>query len=564
MNTVYKSKISILLLLDMIAVVISFLIAFAVRSSLLHEVFGNTYGLSTYILFLGCALVLYVIVFLCKSRPRLERQSVREIVLTTVEAQILFMAVYVMMFFVFHKVELVSRIFIGLFFGGNVVFCCIFRIIYHYVCVNRTMKMQEKDAADRNAPSDAAAENGVNGKRHIYILGSKSLGLYGGYESFVLNLLKEHADNKNIQYHVACKANGVGYMDLTKLEGAVSINEEEFTYCNAHCVLMKVPEKLGSAQAIYYDIHALKWACDHIEKNHIEKPIVYILASRIGPFEKKYAERIHDAGGLLYQNPDGHEDWRAKWSPLVRKYWKYSERMAVKRADLVICDSKSIENYIQDEYSAYHPNTTFIAYGSRIKPSSLSDDDAKYVSWLSNHNLRDRQFYTVVGRCVPENNFETIIREFMMSHTDKDLAIVTTHNPKMLKEIDQKVHFKHDKRIKFVGTVYDQELLTKIRENSYGYFHGHSVGGTNPSLLEALGATRLNLLYDVGFNREVALDAAVYWSLDEGNLARLIDTADTFSEEEIEEFGRKAKDRIISEYSWESICDKYAVCFGVK
>jgi rhamnosyltransferase len=398
--------------------------------------------------------------------------------------------------------------------------------------------------------------------QHVYILGSKSIGQYGGYESFVMNLLQQHEDNTSIKYHVACKKNGSGYMDLDKLAGITMINDNEFSYCNAHCFLIHIPEKLGSAQAIYYDIKALRWSCEHIEKNHIEHPIVYILASRIGPFEKKYVERIHNAGGRVYQNPDGHENWRAKWSPMIRKYWKFSEQYAVKNADLVVCDSKSIENYIQDEYSQYHPKTTFIAYGSHIKPSPLKDDDPKYVNWLSDHNLVDRKFYTVVGRCVPENNFETIIREFMLSHSDKDLAIITTDNPKMLDEMEQKLHYRKDKRIKFVGTVYDTELLTKIRENAYGYFHGHSVGGTNPSLLEALGATKLNLLYDVGFNREVAEDAAFYWTLDEGNLAKLIDAADRLSIEAVNEKGDKAKQRIVTAYSWKMIADKYEKVFN--
>ncbi len=132
----------------------------------------------------------------------------------------------------------------------------------------------------------------------------------------------------------------------------------------------------------------------------------------------------------------------------------------------------------------------------------------------------------------------------------------------MLKEMDQKLHYKKDKRIKFVGTVYDTELLTKIRENSCGYFHGHSVGGTNPSLLEALGATKLNLLYDVGFNREVAEDAALYWSLDEGNLEKLIDTVDKMDAQKIDEFGKKAKKRIQDEYSWEYICNGYIEIFS--
>ena len=101
----------------------------------------------------------------------------------------------------------------------------------------------------------------------------------------------------------------------------------------------------------------------------------------------------------------------------------------------------------------------------------------------------------------------------------------------------------------------------KIRENAYGYFHGHEVGGTNPSLLEALGSTKLNLLLDVGFNREVAEDAALYWNKKSGNLAHLIDAADKMSPDEINELGVKARKRIEDAYSWQFICDEYADIF---
>lgn len=400
--------------------------------------------------------------------------------------------------------------------------------------------------------------------QHVYIIGAKSIGLYGGYESFVLNLLQQHKDNKDLKYHISCKANGSGYMDLSQLKGAVKINEKEFSYCNAHGYLINIPEHLGAAQAIYYDIKALKWACEHIERNHIEHPIVYILASRIGPFEKKYVKRIHAAGGLVYQNPDGHEDWRRKWNYFIRKYWKFSEKMSVKYADLVVCDSKNIESYIKDEYKKYKPKTAFIAYGSHINPSALQDDDPKYVNWLNQHNLKDGEFYISVGRFVPENNFDIMIREFMASNSKKDFAIITTENGKYAANLQKQLKYKSDKRIKFVGTVYDTELLGKIRESAYGYFHGHEVGGTNPSLLEALGTTRLNLLYDVGFNREVAEDAALYWTKDEENLAKLIDEVDKMAEIEINKFGQKAKKRIQDEYSWEYIAENYMKIFIIK
>ena len=233
----------------------------------------------------------------------------------------------------------------------------------------------------------------------------------------------------------------------------------------------------------------------------------------------------------------------------------------VKYADLVICDSKNIEKYIKEEYAKYNPETTFIAYGSETAASNLKNNDPKYVDWLKKHNLRDGEFYISVGRFVPENNFETMIREFMKSKSTKDFAIITTSNDKFLKELDERLHFSSDKRIKFVGTVYDQKLLKKIRENAYAYFHGHSVGGTNPSLLEALGSTKVNLLYDVGFNREVAEDGALYWTKEEGNLTALIDKADTLNIDQINQLGEKAKNRIRQEYKWEYICEKYEKIF---
>jgi len=549
----YKSKKNILLLIDMLAICLSYAISLVIRYYFLVDTLGSRLVISESAFFFVCALLLYVGVSLVRRKTPIERMSFREIVVSTVESQVVFIAAYIFMFFLMHRDEAISRVVLVLFFLLNVVFVSAGRILYHHYCFRKSADM-DSGIVEEKVPKNRENPDFV---RHVYIIGSKSVGLYGGFESFVMNLLQQHKDNKSIKYHVACKANGEGYMDLTKLDGYTSINAHEFSYCNAHCFLVNVPEKLGPAQAIFYDIRALEWCCEHIEKNHIEEPIVYILASRIGPFEKPYVDRIHEAGGKVYQNPDGHEDWRAKWSPMVRKYWKFSEGLAVKRADLVVCDSKSIESYIREEYSQYKPNTTFIAYGSYIKPSALADDDPKYVNWLTEHNLKDKNFYTVVGRCVPENNFETMIREFMLSHSKRDLAIITTNNSKMLNELEQKLHYRKDKRIKFVGTVYDTELLPKIRENSCGYFHGHSVGGTNPSLLEALGATRLNLLYDVGFNREVAEGAALYWTKEEGNLAALIDRADRLTQEEIEAFGQKAKTRIKEAYSWEFIADEY-------
>lgn len=381
--------------------------------------------------------------------------------------------------------------------------------------------------------------------QHVFIVGSKGIpGNYGGYETFVDKLTEYHQDNPNLKYHVACKAK----------------DTKTFEYHNADCFDVSVPS-IGSAQAIYYDVAALNQCVKYIKCHNIQHPIVYILACRIGPFAAYFQRAIHKLGGKLYINPDGHEWMRAKWSAPVRRYWKISEQLMTKYCDLLICDSKNIEKYIHDEYSKYNPKTTFIAYGAETRKSKLTDDDPKLTAWYKEKGLSPKSYYLVVGRFVPENNYETMIREFMKSHSKRDFALITNVSNKFLEELKEKTHFDQDSRIKFVGTIYDKELLMKIRENAYGYFHGHEVGGTNPSLLEALGSTDLNLLLDVGFNREVAEDSTLYWTKQSGNLASLIDQADDMSAGEISSLGEKSSRRIAEAYSWQYISDKYGQVF---
>lgn len=401
--------------------------------------------------------------------------------------------------------------------------------------------------------------------QHVFMVGAKSLGAYGGYETFVYKLTEYHANNKKIKYHIACKENGSGYMDEKKLDGAIKLSEKEFEFHNARCFKIHVPQ-IGAAQAIYYDLAALLACCNYIKKNSIEHPIIYIMACRIGPFSKFFYKKIHKLGGKVYLNPDGHEWMRAKWSEPIRRYWKLSEKYMVKYCDLVICDSINIESYIHESYDGIgknhtNPKTVFIAYGSDLIKSRLQDNDPKLVEWYKKNGLSKKNYYLVVGRFVPENSFEVIIREFMKSKTKRNLAIITTADNHYYKELEEKLNFVEDKRIKFVGTVYDQELLKKIRENAFGYLHGHTVGGTNPSLIEALGSTDLNLLIDVKFNREVAKDCALYWNDSKGSLTQLIDTVDKMCQGKILELGKKAKERVRKEYSWEKICGMYNSVF---
>lgn len=384
-------------------------------------------------------------------------------------------------------------------------------------------------------------------KQHVFIIGSKGIpSKYGGFETFVEKLTYYQRDSK-IQYHVSCMVDSKEY----------DISKQKFIYNGAECVNIEVKD-IGPAKAIMYDINALKYFIEYAKHNKIEQPIFYILACRIGPFIGYYKKQIKKMGGTLFINPDGHEWKRDKWSAPVRKYWKISERLMVKNADLLICDSKNIEKYIREDYEKYNPNTTFIAYGAETSKSILANDDSKVMEWYSEKDVRPNNYFLVVGRFVPENNYEVMIREFIKSNTKKDFVLITgIEGNSFYDKLKDSTGFDQDSRIKFVGTVYDQELLKIIRENAYGYFHGHEVGGTNPSLLEALSSTDLNLLLNVGFNQEVGEDGAIYWSKESGNLARLIEKTDSMSDDEIKLLGRKAKKRISDEYSWDYIVELY-------
>ncbi|MDD8048054.1 MAG: DUF1972 domain-containing protein [Thomasclavelia sp.] len=378
--------------------------------------------------------------------------------------------------------------------------------------------------------------------KNIFIVGSKGIPAnYGGFETFV-EKLTEKKKNKDIKYHVAC----------------LSDNEDEVEYNGARCFNVNV-KNIGPAKAIYYDVYALKAVLKYVEENNINDGIVYILACRIGPFIKKYVKLFHEKNIKVYVNPDGHEFKRSKWSWPVRKYWKHSERGMVKSSDLLICDSKNIESYIQEEYKKYKPNTTYISYGADVKSVRKTKD---YEAWCEEHNITPGNYYLIVGRFVPENNYEAMIREFKASDTKRDLVIITNYeNSSLYKKLEDKFHMSLDERIKFVGTVYNQKLLERIRTFAYGYLHGHEVGGTNPSLLEALATTKLNLLINASFNEEVGEQSCVYWSKEKGSLKEIINTVDVFSPEYINDLGIMAKQRIKDHYSWDYIIDEYEKLF---
>ena len=379
--------------------------------------------------------------------------------------------------------------------------------------------------------------------QHVFIIGSRGLpAQYGGFETFVDQLVS-HQVSPDIQYHVACLSNDQAY--------------QHFDYKGVDCFTIKAP-KLGPARVIAYDMMAINYALKLIKKQGIEQPIFYVLGNTIGAFVAPFASKIHKIGGRFYINPDGLEWKRAKWAKPIQAYLKYSEKIMTRHANLVISDNPGIESYIKEAYP--WSKTTYIAYGTDLSPTSLSSQDNKVREFYQKWQTQEKNYYLILGRFVPENNYEAAIREFMTSSTKRDLVIICNQegNP-YFEELRARTGFDQDPRVKFVGTVYDQDLLKYIRKEAFAYIHGHEVGGTNPGLLEALAHTDLNLVLGVSFNQTVAKDTAHYWTKETGNLAHLINQVDPL--EDVSEWGQRAKANMKQNFTWEKIVGEYEELF---
>lgn len=374
---------------------------------------------------------------------------------------------------------------------------------------------------------------------HVFVVGSKGIpAKYGGFETFVENLTARKEDPE-IRYHISCMGN----------------EKKNFIYNNAECFNVTVPLTGALGRILHVSLvlsQVEKWCKIHPK----EKKIVYILGCRIGFLIRGHARRLKKLGVKIYCNPDGLEWKRAKWSTLEKKILRFCEMCLVKYSDEVICDSRNIEEYILNTYPEKKEHTSYISYGAEV--GQISCNDNLLQEWYDQFSINSNEYYLVVGRFVPENNYSIILREFVNSHSTKDLVIITNlEKNSFYIQLARDTGFQDDSRIKFVGTVYDQQLLKRIRENAFGYIHGHEVGGTNPSLLEALASTQVNLVLDVTFNNEVAQDAVLYWTKQEGSLVKCFEEAEELSNDERKTLGNRAKTIICTKYNWGNIVLEY-------
>lgn len=380
--------------------------------------------------------------------------------------------------------------------------------------------------------------------RDVFIIGSRGLpAQYGGFETFVEELVKHQMDT-SIRYHVACLT-----ADKTG---------QHFTHEGSDCFTISVPKFLGPAQVIAYDLKAIAYALDMVKEQGLTEPIFYILGNTIGGLIGPVAHQIKKVGGRLYVNPDGLEWQRSKWSRPVQAYLKLAEKQMSKSADLLICDNQGIEDYMTTNYP--WTKTTVIAYGTDLTRTALTAVDPKVRSFFDQWQSKEKGYYLIVGRFVPENNYAAMIKAFMASQTQRDLLIICNHegNP-YWEQLRRETGFDQDPRVKFVGTVYDKNLLAYLRQAAFAYLHGHEVGGTNPGLLEALAQTDLNMVLGVDFNRQVAQDTALYWTKEDDSLTQLIETYD--GQTDVSSWGGKARQHMAANYTWEKIVRQYEELF---
>jgi glycosyltransferase involved in cell wall biosynthesis len=242
---------------------------------------------------------------------------------------------------------------------------------------------------------------------------------------------------------------------------------------------------------------------------------------------------------------DGLEWMRGKWSGAGQAYYKRAEAFAVRHADALIADARGIADYYSDTYGA---PTELLAYGAPIV-------DAPAHNRLAALGLEPRRFHLVVARFEPENHVDIIVDGYRRSAAQHPLVVVGSA-PYAERYSQQIVEAAaSDPRIRFLGGVWDQVLLDQLYSNATSYAHGHSVGGTNPSLLRAMGGAAPVLAWDVTFNREVAGGDADFFGSAE-QLAPLIERAEREPERAARR-GASLRERARNLYDWDDVADGY-------
>lgn len=245
-------------------------------------------------------------------------------------------------------------------------------------------------------------------------------------------------------------------------------------------------------------VHRIK-SVEHASRNRFEN--IYLLSYVAFPFLHRYMYK----NSFLITNMDGLEWARTEYNLFKRLYLRYAERCAVKRSNALVADSIAIQKYLSEKYGVH---STFIPYPSKLPSERYLANRAEI---LKKYSVSERDFYLVVGRCVRENHILEVATAFTTSKSNKKMIIATDRRKNLLRS-KLEDFAAADSRFVYVDPIYDENELDVLRDSCFAYLHGHSVGGTNPSLLESLTTEKPIIAHRNSFNLEVLGDTALYFS----------------------------------------------------
>ncbi len=310
-------------------------------------------------------------------------------------------------------------------------------------------------------------------------------------------------------------------------------------YMGVHVIHKWSPEKkIGTAGNFIYDYlclnDAIKRGCDVVLAcGYTTMSVSYF----VSPIRKT----------KLVTNIDGMEWWRSKFSPTVQKLTKWFEKIAIEKSYALISDNVGIEDYVKESFGL---NSYFIPYGAD-KNEKIDE------SVLKKFGLEKYQYNIMVCRLEPENNIEIILDGVAKSKSPTKMYIAAGTDHKYAQYLIDR--YKSTPKIIFLGWVAGQGLLNNLRNFSALYFHGHSVGGTNPSLLEAMAGGALIAAHGNKFNKHV-LDADAFYFMNAEEVAAILDNYEKLNEHRAT-FVKDNLDKIDNFYNWENITSMYAKMF---
>jgi len=266
---------------------------------------------------------------------------------------------------------------------------------------------------------------------------------------------------------------------------------KEKTFKGVNLLHQYDPEfKIGTAGQFIYDLNCI---LDSRKRN-------FDIILQLGYTSSSVWYFLLPGKPLIITNMDGLEWKRTKYSKLVQKVLLFAEKLAVKSSDYLVADSLGIKKYLSEKY---RKESTYIAYGANTF-------DNPNESLITKYNVEKYNFNMILARLEPENNIETILDGIVLSGDKTTMLVIGNHNTKFGTYLKEKFHSHTN--IRFVGAVYNLEHLDNLRYYSNLYFHGHSVGGTNPSLLEAMASKALIIAHDNDFNKAILKENAYYFS----------------------------------------------------